>query len=155
MDRLRVGQRNIFERGLVGVHPMRMRVINAEELEPPLAEFRHEARDLRACNLVVPDRISCDVPRRECLRDDAVLPRQNSAAFSMGLVAGMLQELSVDFAATLDGALHFGSIKVPWCSIKTRYPARAVTMSLLLSIAPSCLSRSSSSCLRASLSFSR
>ena len=60
-----------------------MGVINAEEFESPLAKFRHEARDLRGCNLIIPDWISCDVFRRERLCDDPVLPSKNSAAFPM------------------------------------------------------------------------
>ena len=85
-------------------------MINAEELEPPFAELRHQAHDLPGCNLVIPDWISRDVLRRERLRDYSVLPRQNSAAFPVWLAAGMLQELPVYFAATSDGSLHFGSI---------------------------------------------
>ena len=78
------------------------------EFESSLAEFRHQACDFPGCNLVIPDGIGRDVPRRERLRDDSILPRQNSAAFPMGLVSGMLQELSVYFAATTDGGRHFG-----------------------------------------------
>jgi len=85
-------------------------MINAEEFEPPLAEFLHEARDLPGCNFVIPDWIRRDVFSRERLRDEPVLPRQNSAAFPMWLAAGMLQELPVYFAATTDALLHFGSI---------------------------------------------
>jgi hypothetical protein len=82
-------------------------MVDAEEFEPPLAEFPHQAHYLPGRNLVVPDRISREVLRRECLRDESVLPRQNSAAFPMRLAARMLQELSVYFAATSDGSLHF------------------------------------------------
>ncbi len=40
MDRLRgVRQCDVFGRGLVHVHPMRMRVINAQEFQPPSPEF--------------------------------------------------------------------------------------------------------------------
>jgi hypothetical protein len=87
-----------------------MRVINAEEFEPPLSEFLHQARDLLGCNFVIPDWIRRNVFRRERLRDESVLPRQNSAAFPMWPAAGMLQELPEYFAATSDGSLHFGSI---------------------------------------------
>jgi len=87
-----------------------MRVVDAEEFEPPLAEFTHQTHKLLGRNHVIPDRISRDVLRRERLGDQAVLPRQNSAAFPMRLAAGMLQELPVDFAATSDGALHSASL---------------------------------------------
>ena len=70
MDRLRiVGQRDVFGRRLVRVQPMRMRVVNAEEFEPPLAEFLHQAHDLRGRNLVIPDWVSRDVLRGKRLRD--------------------------------------------------------------------------------------
>ncbi len=82
-------------------------MINAEEFEPPLSEFLHQARDLPGCNFVIPDWIRRDVFRRERLRDESVMPRQNSAAFPMWLAAGMLQELPVYFAATTDGSVHF------------------------------------------------
>ena len=85
-------------------------MVDAEEFEPPLAELPHQAHDLLGRNLVIPDRISRDVLRRERLRDYAVLSRQNSAAFSMRLAAGMLQELPENFAATSDGSLHSGSL---------------------------------------------
>jgi hypothetical protein len=49
--------------------PMRMRVVDAEEFEPPLAEFPHQTRDLLGRNLVIPDGISRDVLRWERLRD--------------------------------------------------------------------------------------
>lgn len=85
-------------------------MINAVEFEPPLAKFLHQACDLPGCDLVISDWISRDVHRRERLRDDPILPRKNSAALPMRLVLGMLEELSVDFAATSDGPRHFGSI---------------------------------------------
>src|SRR5262249_53752875 len=107
IDRFQVGQRNIFGRGLVYVHPVRMRVIYAKVLEPPLAEFLHQRRELLGCNLVIPDWISRDVLRRERLRDDPTLPRKNSAAFAMRLISGMLQQLPVYFATTSDSPLHF------------------------------------------------
>jgi hypothetical protein len=89
---------------------MWMRVVDSEEFEPPLTKLLHQAHDFFRCNLVVPDRISRNVLRRERLRDESVLPGQNSAAFSMRLAAGMRQELPVYFAATSDGSLHAGSI---------------------------------------------
>ena len=48
---------------------------DAEEFEPPLAEFPHHAHDLLGRNLVIPDWISRDVLRRERLRDYPILPR--------------------------------------------------------------------------------
>src|SRR5579863_10309876 len=110
MDRSRtLSQRDVFGRRLVHVHPVRMRVVDAEEFEPSLAEFTHQARDLLGRYHVIPDRISRDVLRRERPRDYVVLPRQKSAAFSMRLAAGMLQQLPKNFAATSDGALHSAS----------------------------------------------
>jgi len=47
-----------------------MRVVDAEEFEPPLAEFPHQAHDLLERNHVIPSR---DVLRRERLRDYVVL----------------------------------------------------------------------------------
>jgi len=111
MDLFRiVGQRDVFGRRLVGVQPVRMRVVDAEEFEPPLTEFPHQAHDLLGRNLVIPDWISRDVFCGERLRDESVLPRQNAAAFAMRLAAGVLQELPVYFAAASDGSLHSGSI---------------------------------------------
>src|SRR5690242_10014146 len=111
IDRFRiVGQRDVFGRRLVRVQPIRMRVIDAEEFKPSLAEFHHQAHNLLGRNLVIPDRISRDVVRRERLRDESVLPRQNSAALPMRLPAGMLQELPVHSAAASHGALHSESI---------------------------------------------
>jgi hypothetical protein len=70
MDRFRMaGQRDVFGRRLVGVQPMWVRVVDAEEFEPPLAEFRHQARDLLGGNFVISDWVSRDVLRRERLRD--------------------------------------------------------------------------------------
>ena len=83
-----------------------MRVVNAEEFETPLAEFSHQTRDLVWGNHVIPNRVGRDILRRECPRDDAVLTCQNSAAFSMRLPAGVLQELAVYFAATSDRSVH-------------------------------------------------
>ena len=85
-------------------------MVDAEEFEPTPAEFPHQAHELLERNLVIPDRISRDVLRRKRLRDYVALPRQNSAAFSMRLAAGMLQELPVYFAAASDGSLHSASI---------------------------------------------
>ena len=85
-------------------------MINADEFEPPLVEFSHQSHDLLGCNLVIPDWINGRVLRRERLRDEPFLPRQNSTAFQMRLGAGMLQELPVYFAATSDGSRHLGSI---------------------------------------------
>ena len=108
MDRFRVaGERDVFGRRLVRVQPVRMRVVDAEEFEPTLAEFPHQAHDLLGCDQVIPDRINRDVLRGERPRYYVVLPRQNSTAFSMRLAAGMLQELPKHFAATSDGSLHF------------------------------------------------
>ena len=111
IDLFRVGQRNIFGRRLVCVHPMGMRVINPQEFESPLAQFLHQVCHLLGSNFVIPDRISRDVFRRESLRNDPVVPRKNSAAFPMRLASGMLEELPIYFAATSDGTLHFGSIQ--------------------------------------------
>ena len=81
-----------------------MRVVNAEEFETPLAEFSHQTRDLVWGNHVIPNRVGRDILRRECPRDDAVLTSQNSAAFSMRLPAGVLQDLAVYFAAASYGS---------------------------------------------------
>src|SRR5258708_804548 len=88
-----------------------MRVVDAQEFEPTRAEFLHQAHDLLGRIRVIPDRISRDVLRRDRPRDCLVLPRQNSAAFSMRLAAGMLQELPNHFAATSHGSLHSGSLQ--------------------------------------------
>jgi hypothetical protein len=70
IDRFRiVGKRDVFGRRLVRVQPIRMRVVDAEEFEPPLAEFPHQAHELLGRNFVIPDWISRDVLRRERLRD--------------------------------------------------------------------------------------
>jgi hypothetical protein len=111
MDRFRVtGQRDIFGRRLIRVQPMRMRVVDAEEFEPPLAEFPYQAHDLLGRNHVIPDRINRNVLRRERLCDYSVPPRQKSAALAMRLAAGMLQELPEHFATTSDGSVHFRSL---------------------------------------------
>lgn len=85
-------------------------MVDAEELETPLAELPHQARNLFGRNHVIPHRISRGVLSRECLRDESALPGQNSAAFAMRLAAGLLEELPVHFAATLDGSLHSMSL---------------------------------------------
>jgi hypothetical protein len=103
-------QRDVLGRGFVRVQPMRMRVINAEEFESPLAEFLHQAHDFFGCNLVIPDWISRDVLCRERLRDYPIPPRQNSAALQMRMASSMLQQLPIYFAATSDGSFHVGSI---------------------------------------------
>ena len=87
-----------------------MRVVDAEEFKSTFAEFPGQADDLLGFNHIIPDRIRRDVLRGEGSRDYVVLPRQNSAAFSMRLAAGMLQELPKHFAATSDGSLHSGSL---------------------------------------------
>jgi len=70
MDRFRMaGESDVFGRRLVHVQPMRMRVVDAEEFEPPFAEFPHQARDLLGRDFVIPDGISREVLRRERLRD--------------------------------------------------------------------------------------
>src|SRR6516164_4713952 len=89
---------------------MRMRVINPEKFQSPLAKLRHQPHDLPGRNLVVPDWIRRDILRRERLRDKPIPPRQNSAAFPMRLAAGMLQNLPIYLAATPDGSLHCGSM---------------------------------------------
>ena len=131
MDRCRiVGQRDVCGRRLVRVHPVRMRVVDAEKFEPALVEFRHQARDLSGGDRVIPDRIRRVVLRRERPRDYVVPPRENSAAFSMRLATGMLQKLPKHFAATADGLLHFGSLSgtlrrvahFPWFS-RCGYPS--------------------------------
>src|SRR6202042_293792 len=90
----------------VGVHPMRMRVVDAEEFEPPAAKFRRQPREFLWRNFVIPDWIRGGVLCRERLRDNPALPCQNSAAFPMGLAAGVLQQLPVHFAAASHGWLH-------------------------------------------------
>jgi hypothetical protein len=77
---------------------------------PPLAEFPHHTHDLLGRNFVIPHRISCNVLRRERLRDYAVLPGQNPAVFLMRLASGMFQELPKHFAPTLHHSLHAGSV---------------------------------------------
>jgi hypothetical protein len=72
-----------------------MRVVDAEEFEPPLAEFTHQAHDLLGRNHVIPNRISRDVLRRERPRDYVVLPRQNPAALSMRLAAVAYKETNM------------------------------------------------------------
>ncbi len=104
------GQRDVRGRRFVRLHPIGMRVVDAEEFEPPPAEFSRQTRDFPGCDLVIPDGIRRDVARGERLRDQSVLPRQNSAAFPIRLAAGMLQELAVYFATTSDDPLHSGSI---------------------------------------------
>src|SRR5258708_35017073 len=88
-----------------------MRVLDAQDFELTRANFLHQANDPLGRNHVIPDRISRDVLRRERPRDYLALPRQNSAAFSMRLAAGMLQELPNHFAATSHGSLHSGSLQ--------------------------------------------
>jgi hypothetical protein len=59
MDRFGIAcERDVFRRRLVRVQPIRMRVADSEDFEPPLAEFPHQAHDLLRRNLVIPDRIS-------------------------------------------------------------------------------------------------
>ena len=70
-----VRQRYVLGRRLVRVEPIRMRVVDAEEFEPPLAEFAHKLHHLLGRNLIVPDRISRAILRGECPRDQFVLPR--------------------------------------------------------------------------------
>jgi hypothetical protein len=89
---------------------MRMRVVDAEEFEPPLAEFAHKLHHLLGRNLIVPDRISRAILRGECARNQLVLPGENSAALLMRLAAGLLQELRVDFATTSDEWAHSKTI---------------------------------------------
>src|SRR5579863_7677232 len=109
MDRVGMaGQRDVFVGWLVRVHPMRMRVVEAEEVETALAEFLFQSRDILRRDHIIPDRIGGDIFRGERARDDVVLARENSAAFAMGVTAGVRQYLPEDFAATLDGANHVG-----------------------------------------------
>jgi hypothetical protein len=62
MDRFGIAcERDVFRRRLVRVQPIRMRVVDSEDFEPPLAEFPHQAHDLLRRNLVIPDRISRNV----------------------------------------------------------------------------------------------
>ena len=100
------GQRDIFGRWFVRVHPVRMRVVKAEEGETALAAFVSQSRDVPGRDHVVPYRIGGDVPCGERARDHIVLAGQNSAAFPMRLTAGVRQHLPEHFAATLDGANH-------------------------------------------------
>jgi hypothetical protein len=101
-----VRQRYVLGRRLVRVQPMRMRVVDAEEFEPPPAEFAHKPHHVLGRNLIVPDRISRSILRGECPRDQFVLPRQNSAALLMRLTTGVLQELRVYFATTSNEWTH-------------------------------------------------
>jgi len=87
-----------------------MRVIDSEEFQSPLTEFPHQTLDFRRRDAIIPDRIGRNVLRRERLRNESILPGQNSAAFPMRLAARMLQELPVYFSTTSDGSLHLGSI---------------------------------------------
>jgi hypothetical protein len=54
---------------------MWMRVVEAEKFQPPFAEFPPQASKLLGRNFVVPHRVSRNVLRRECLRDESILPR--------------------------------------------------------------------------------
>src|SRR5438045_8121141 len=111
MDRFGIaGERDVPGRRLVHVQPARMRVVDAEEFEPALAKFPHQAHHLLGPNQIIPDRISRDVFRRERSSDYVELPRDNSAAFSMRMAAGMLQELPKYFPATSDSSLHFSGV---------------------------------------------
>ena len=85
-------------------------MVDTEEFEPTLVEFPNQAHHLLVPNQVIPDRISGDVLRRQRPSDYVVLPRQNSAAFSMRLAAGMLQDLPKYFPATLDSSFHFSGV---------------------------------------------
>jgi hypothetical protein len=49
-----VTQRGVFGRRLILVQPMRMRVVNAEEFELPVAEFPRHMHDLIGRNFVIP-----------------------------------------------------------------------------------------------------
>jgi hypothetical protein len=48
---------------------MRMRVVDAEEFEAPLAEIGYQARHLLGRDFVIPGWISRDIFGRESLRD--------------------------------------------------------------------------------------
>ena len=100
------GQRDVFGGWLVGVHPMRMRVVEAEEFETALAEFYFQPRDILRRDHVIPDRIGGDIFRGERACDDVVLACEEAAAFAMRLTAGVRQNLSKHFATTLDGGTH-------------------------------------------------
>jgi hypothetical protein len=105
-----VGERDVFGRRLVRVHPVWMRMVDSEEFEATLAELLHEADDLLRRNFVIPGRIDGDVFRREGLRDYAVLARQNSAAFLMRIAPGVFEELPKYFAAALHDRVHSVSL---------------------------------------------
>jgi hypothetical protein len=89
-----VGERDICGRRFVGLHPVRMGVVDAEEFETPLAEFAHQAHDFPGCDLVIPHGISRHVFRRESLGDHAVLPSEDPTAFPVRLTAGMREEFA-------------------------------------------------------------
>ena len=70
MDGLsKVGECDVFGRRFVRVEPMGMRVVDAEKIEPAMAELLHQADELVGRNLVIPYRIRGNVLRRECARD--------------------------------------------------------------------------------------
>lgn len=116
-------QRYVLRRRLVRVQPIRMRVVDAEEFEPPRPEFTQKLQHLLRCNLIVPDGISRAILCGECPRDQFVLPRQNSATLLMRLAAGVLQELRIDFAATSDEWAHSKIIMTGWRVVGYSYKA--------------------------------
>ena len=111
MDRFgKVGQRDVFGRWFVWVHPVRMRVVDAEKFETAVEELSIQAREVVGCNRIIPDGVGRDVFCGKRARNYVVLACQKSATFPMRLAAGVLQELAEHFAATLDGSRHVGSL---------------------------------------------
>jgi len=55
-----VGHGDILRRRLVGVHSIRTGVVDAEEIEVPLAEFCRHTADLLGRNLIISNLIICD-----------------------------------------------------------------------------------------------
>ena len=99
-------QRDVFGRWLVEIHPMWMRVVDAEKLEAALAEFDHEAREILRRDQIIPNWVGGDVFCGECTRDDIFLSSQEAAAFMMRLEAGMFQDLPEHFTAASNGWGH-------------------------------------------------
>src|SRR5215831_11925488 len=89
---------------------MRMRVVDAKQVETPLAELHHQTHDFLTRYLVISDGIGRDILRRKRLCDQPLLSSQNPAALQMRMAASMFQDLSIHFAATQDGACHSRSI---------------------------------------------
>ena len=100
------GPCDVFSRWLVHIHPMRMGVIDTEELQMAPTEFRHDSRDVAGRHHIISNRIRRNILRWERARDYVSLPGQNAAAFAMRLAASMRQDLAKHFATTSDGWDH-------------------------------------------------